>query len=96
MRQCLYPSRITNPNLEPIGIEHCREAGAVFGQCSGADGGGDHLLAFADFHLRLAEEIDHRAVAGIMQLVAVHANAVDRRHKAQVFDRAARSSVFQA
>ncbi|KAG0733396.1 hypothetical protein G6F23_013388 [Rhizopus arrhizus] len=72
--------------VEGIGIEHRREACAVRGQRLGRDRGGHHLLALADLHLRLAKEINHGTVASVMQLVAVHADAVDRRHEAQVLD----------
>ena len=46
------------------------------------------LGLLAEFNQWLAEEVDHRAVTGVLDLIAVDTDSVDRGHIGQILDRA--------
>ena len=71
------PRRSSAPGSEGIRVHPGRKALAMRGQRSRIEGDRHDLLLAAEFDQRLAEEVDHRAVAGIGDVVAVDADPVD-------------------
>jgi tetratricopeptide (TPR) repeat protein len=79
----LSPRRAGGTHRHPASPGNARDARASSAACSVVV----TTTSSSCLAQRLAEEIDHRAVAAVMQAIAIGADAVHRRHVAEVLDR---------
>src|SRR5690606_32901423 len=78
--------RAASTQFEAVAVQHRGEAFAVRGQLGAEQGGGAYDLVFAAFAGGIAEEVDDGAVASVVDVVAVGADAVEAGDVAEVLD----------